>query len=181
MLLTSEEDFLKELNSIKETESEILLKRLNSPIRMENTTYDSFRKPEGVPNIPNEVKTIIGVLGELDSQKDVAEVFQVSKDTVGNLTNNNHANSEVSERKYNTISKIKENVEKKIESCVQFIEILKETPNKELLATAESLSRIHRNISPATQPHENGGVQFIFYAPERQNSIKDYEVIDAPR
>lgn len=182
MLIISEEQFLNELKSSK---SESIIRSENGghptipvEIKLENNTYDNFRKSEG-PNIPEEVKSIVGALSELDSQKNTSEAFGISKDTVNNLANDNHKNSLVSEKRVAIIERIKENTSKKIEQCVEFLEVVKGTNNKELLYTAESLSRIHRNISPASAPNEGAGVQFIFYAPERQNKVEDYEVIDA--
>ena len=149
---------------------------------MENDTYDNFRKPNGIPNIPNEIKPIIGALALLDSHDAVSKEFGISKDTIGNLANDNHRNAEVAERKVNIVEKVKQNIVEKVSACVGFLEIAKSMPSKELLATAESLSRIHRNIAAPTGDHGNSGsaVQFIFYAPERQNRLDDYEVINAP-
>lgn len=182
MLIISNEQFLAELKS---SESESIKRSKNggnpvipTEIELSSNTYDNFRKPEG-PNIPEEVKSIVGALSSIDGQKEVAETFGISKDTVGNLANDNHKNSQVSEKRVAIIERIKENTSKKIEQCVEFLEVVKGTNNKELLYTAESLSRIHRNISPASAPNEGSGVQFIFYAPERQNKVEDYDIIDA--
>lgn len=183
MLIISQEQFLAELKS---ESSESIKRSLNNgnpvipqEVELENNTYDNFRKSSGQPNIPEEVKSIVGALSELDSQKNTSDAFGISKDTVNNLANDNHKNSLVSEKRVAIIERIKENTSKKIEQCVEFLEIAKGTNNKELLYTAESLSRIHRNISPVNQQSEGAGVQFIFYAPERQNKVEDYEVIDA--
>lgn len=173
MLIISEDEFLNEL---KQEKSESIQR--GEAIRLENGTYDNFRKPAGIPNLPIELKSIVSVLGETEKYEDVAEAFQVSKDTVGNLTNNEHSNELVKERKANTIERIKEETATKIESCIKFLEVSKEMNNKELLNTAESLSRVHRNISGNTSDGGNN-VQFIYYAPERQNKVDDYPIIDA--
>jgi len=177
MLIISEEQFLKELSQ-SPSESISRSRKIKETVELENTTYDNFRK-SSVPNIPSEVKSIIGAIATTESYDDVSENFRVSKDTIGNLVNDNHSNPLVVERKNAIIDRIRENTAQKIEKCVEFLEIVKETTNKELLSTAESLSRIHRNISPVNQPLGESNVQFIFYAPERQNKVEDYEVIDS--
>jgi len=193
MLIISEDQFLKELadsksESILRSEAIIKdkIKKLNngSPnisneVLLENTTYDNFRKPEG-PNIPNELKPVIGALAALGENRDeLSETFGISKDTIGNLANDNHKNAIVSERKVAIIERVKSNIVDKIDKSIEFLEVIKGTSNKELLYTAESLSRIHRNITPVSAPTEGSNVQFVFYAPERQNKVEDYTIIDA--
>jgi hypothetical protein len=189
MLLMDESSFLDELKSNK-SKSQLISSESNSEdtnsivripdeIIMENSTYDGLRKPSGIPNIPNEVRPVIGALALLTSQKEVEEAFGVSKDTIGNLSNDNHSNGEVTERKEGILDRIRTHTENKIEKCVEFLSIHKDMPNKELLATAESLSRIHKNIAPLA-PEADGKTQFIFYIPERQTKIEEFgEVINA--
>src|SRR4051812_15420878 len=180
MLIISEEQFLKELSEDKSKSiqfSDSL--KSNGTIVLENSTYDNFRKPAGVPNIPNEIKPVIASLAATESQDSIQEAFKVSKDTIGNLSNDNHSNELVKERKIAVIEKVKEQTIKKIEQCIEFLEVVKETSNKELLSTAESLSRIHRNINPTSQPTEGTNVQFVFYAPERENSVSSYPIIES--
>lgn len=200
MLIISNEQFLEELKTEKsksivlgesiknESRKEVLEGTLipdsiETPIipdsiNLESHTYDNFRKSK-LPNIPAELKAVVGALGVLDKHDNVAEAFGISKDTVGTLANDLHSNAEVSEAKVSILHKIKENAEVKINQCVEFVEILQGMNNKELLTTAESLSRIHKNITPPVAENPNGGIQFIFYAPERQNKLEDYEIIDA--
>lgn len=198
MLLISEEQFLKELatekssslkffdpkavvtNPITTEGKDTSIPLVPDEIKMENATYDKFRKPNGVPNIPDEVKVIAATLGTITNQGDVAQALGISKDTVGNLVNDNHKNSEVIEKKLDSIQKLKNNIVTKVEQCVEFLDVVKEMPKKELLATAESLSRIHRNITTPAEGTVGAGVQFIFYAPERQHRLDEYEVINAP-
>jgi len=182
MLIISEEQFLKELSQSNSKSMTIVeeLNKVPEVVEMENGTYDTFRKPAGIPNIPDELKPIIGSLASLSTHEEVSEAFGVSKDTVSNLANDNHKNSEVSERKVNILNAIKDNIQSKIGSCVEFLEISKAMTHKELLGTAESLSRIHRNISPNAAPEVNQNAQFVFYVPERQNKVEDYTIIDAP-
>lgn len=199
MLILDKTQFLKELESLKnskdksndtssnsihnttsidDTDSPSLKtpENLDSVI-LENKTYDSFRKPKG-PNIPKEVKSIIGALGTQENYQEVSEAFGISKDTVGNLVNNNHSNPDVIDKKESVLDRIKEVTLQKIDKCIDFLDISRTMPNKELLSTAESLSRVHRNITPANEPPANIA-QFVFYVPERQNKLEDYEEVVA--
>lgn len=199
MLIISQTQFLEELKASKSKsiilgeelknkddldvgEGTLIPDTIKTPtidtVVLESATYDNFRKKK-LPNIPKELKAVVGALGSIENQAEVAKVFGVSKDTVGTLANDLHSNPEVSEAKVSILSRIKNISEEKIKDCVDFIEIQKGMNNKELLTTAESLSRIHKNITPPAIENPNGGIQFIFYAPERQNKIEDYEIIDA--
>lgn len=194
MLIISQEEFLKELASSKSNSisiSEKLSKdkylednienetpNIPDEVKLESHTYDNFRK-SALPNIPKELKAVVGALGTLESHQDVADTFGVSKQTVANLSNDNHSNAIVSETKVNILERVKTNTISKIDKCVEFIEVLKGMNNKELLATAESLSRINRNITPVSQPTEGNNVQFIYYAPSGQDAINPNDIIDA--
>lgn len=142
---------------------------------MESHTYDQFRKPHG-PNIPSEVKSIVGALGTTENYDQVRDAFGISKDTIGNLVNNHHKNDEVASAKDSILAKIQEASLKKIDTCIGFLEISSKLPNKELLHTAESLSRIHKNVTPAGEPPSTNA-QFIFYVPESQKRMEDYETV----
>ena len=171
--ISKRDEEVKEIDSFEVNEVPII----SNEIKLESHVYDEFRK-SSLPNIPKELKAVVGALGSLENQSEVAKAFGVSVDTVGTLANDKHSNAEVSEAKVSILHKIKSISEEKIKDCVDFIEIQKGMNNKELLSTAESLSRIHRNVTPPSTPSE-GNIQFIFYAPERQNKIEDYEIIDA--
>ena len=142
---------------------------------LESHTYDKCRKPHG-PNIPHAVKAIVGALGTSEKYDSVQEAFNISKDTIGNLVNNHHLNDEVKDKKDSILAKIQDESLKKIDTCIGFLEISAKMPNKELLHTAESLSRIHKNVTPAGEPPSTNA-QFIFYVPESQKSFNDYETV----
>jgi len=184
MLIISENQFLSELASEK-TKSQLLSEKSNKDsieveqVVMEHHTYDAFRKPDGQTNIPNEVKSIIGALAETSTREELAEEFNISKDTVGDLALDKHKNPLVSERKVNIIERCKDLTLAKLETSLEFLSISRDMKPREQVAIAESLSRIHEKLSP----RESGPAmeaKFIFYTPDRQNDIKEYEIIDAP-
>jgi hypothetical protein len=184
MLIISQDEFLKELAESKPAakpdpiESHISRPEIPNKIEMENHTYDNFRKPS-VPNIPNEVKPVIAALAVSDTQENIAKAFGVSKDTVGNLANDNHKNGEVTEAKINIIERIKEKTLGKIDTCLDFLEVNKNLKPQEYAHLAESLARTHEKLT-SKEPAENKTTQFVFYIPKEQNKPEDYEVIDAP-
>lgn len=181
MLIISEEQFLAELkDTIPSSQPKVV--DIESPnivneVIMENHTYDNFRKPEG-PNTPKEVKALIGALATETSQKEVAEAFPVSLTTIANLENDNHSNTKVKEVKESIIEKIQAKSLDKIDKCIEFLDISKDLAPNKLIHIAEGLSRIHEKLTPKTPP-ENSITQFIYYIPESQRKIEDYEVIDA--
>lgn len=180
MLIISKNQFLEELEKEKSLTQKLVIKD-ESPIInevvMENHTYDNFRKKE-LPNIPNEVKPIIGALALTEGREEVAKVFGVSQDTVGDLVNDKHGNAEVTEKKINILEKVRENTLSKLDNCIDFLTIAKDMKPRELVQTAESLARIHEKLTPK-ETEKPSTTQFIFYTPERQNKIEDYEVVEA--
>lgn len=185
MLIISEAEFLEELKSdrmvqenVVQTEDHTKEHQIKN-IELENNTYDNFRKPAGVPNIPGPVKAIIGALALETTHSEVAASFPVSKQTVGELARGDQANAEITEVKNAIIEKIKDNSLKKIEQCVEFLSVNEHTKNSELIMVAEGLSRVHDKLTPKdANPHANI-TQFIYYVPESQKKIEDYTVIDA--
>jgi hypothetical protein len=183
MLIIPESQFLAELAAEKSRSQTIAEKASKNYIEveevvMENTTYNTFRKVPGEKNIPEEVKSVIGALAETHTREELSEQFNISKDTVGDLALDKHSNSRVSEAKVNIIEKCKDITLNKLAKSLEFLEITREMKPREQVAIAESLSRIHEKLTPkeAATPLE---AKFIFYTPDRQNDIKDYEVIDA--
>lgn len=180
MFIISAEQFLDEIKS--ETPNSINTADITKPnvverVEMENHTYDKFRKPSGEPNTPKEVKSVIGALAVETNHQEVTDAFPVSLQTVGELARNDHANAEVAERKDNIIEKIKARGLEKIEKCVEFLDVSKDMKNSELIMVAEGLSRVHERLTPKDMVLDNR-TQFIYYVPEKQNKIADYETID---
>lgn len=186
MLIIPQSQFLAELAAITEKEKskssskdfvEVDPNNLDEVV-MENHNYDAFRKRDGEKNIPDEVKSVIGALAAQHTREELAKQFNISKDTVGDLALDKHSNSKVSESKVNIIERCKDLTLAKLETSLEFLAISRDMKPREQVAIAESLARIHEKITPK----ESGPVQetkFIFYTPDRQNDIKDYEVIDA--
>jgi len=187
MLIISEEEFLKEISqspsksiTISESSKKRELEEVNeipSEIVMENHTYDNFRKPS-LPNIPHEMRAVIGALGVTEGREIVAKTFGVSEDTVGDLVNDKHSNGTVSEIKNNILERVKANSLAKLETCIEFLTISKDMKPAEHISIAEGLARIHDKLTPKTEVKDSE-TKFIFYTPDRQNKVEDYEVVDA--
>ena len=137
------------------------------------------RKPGDVA-IPKELKTLIGLVSDESTQKDVAESHGVSQMTVSNIKN-----GKVSERKADqklvdiAEERRKTSADKALDNLMDLLGHVKDKiPNttklRDITAAAKDMASVHEKISGRNG--QNGDVKVLIYAP-RLASEHDFETV----
>lgn len=140
------------------------------------------RKPD-VPNMEHETHVEVGALARLLPHKNVAETFDISTQTVSNLTNGKTDGRTKDEILLHDINeKLAPVASKAIDKLVMSLDLL----GKEKLANSKAteLSKVAKDMAsiadmarPVVKDENTNKPQFIFYAP-RFHKEEFYDTVD---
>jgi hypothetical protein len=127
------------------------------------------------PNAPKSLRTITGLLGQAEGNSTLVaknfKDFGISKEQVRYAAKKNEKLTE---------KKVQEIALARLFDAVGLLDLgsLSSEKPKDIASIAANLSRVHRNLAPASNSHDSGSqVNITIYSPELRK-YEDYEVIE---
>lgn len=148
----------------------------NTAARSNHVVVETHRNGRG-QTIPTELKVLVGTLAHVDTQKNVAEAFDVPQSDVSLIKNGKVGGAAVAEKIEQNLEVVRDKAIEKLMICLGLL-----TPEKLAEEKARSVSAIAADMSRVvekTLPRQNAGpqVQLVVYAPQQRDESK-YRVIE---
>ena len=142
--------------------------------------YTRHGKTPNTKEMPDATKELIGTLGTLGNEQEVARTFNVVQSTVSDLVNGKRKkNPELKEKINQNIGKV---VDKALEKLLCTVDSMDEhrieqLSIKDAANVAAQMSKVVNNMNPKESPTQFQAGQLIIYAPAQYNENR-YEVVE---